>query len=84
MPGYGQETFLAGARVDRQYGMGPLPRVAMMVVLISRAGICTVTFRYDTASFAFPDVLEKSLQLGFDEVIELGRPHPARRRRRTS
>jgi hypothetical protein len=78
VPGYGQETFLAGARVDRQYGMGPLPRVAMMAVLISRAGTCTVTFRYDTASFVVPDVLEKSLQLGFDEVIELGRPRPAR------
>jgi hypothetical protein len=87
VPGYGQETFLAGARVDRQYGIGPLPRVAMMVVLISRAGICTVTFRYDTASFIAPDVLEKSLQLGFDEVIELGRPRPAPSRparRRTS
>jgi diacylglycerol O-acyltransferase / wax synthase len=73
VPGYWQETFLAGARVDRQYGIGPLPRVAMMAVLISRAGICTVTFRYDTASFIAPDVLEKSLQLGFDEVLELGR-----------
>ena len=78
VPGYWQETFLAGARVDRQYGMGPLPRVAMMAVLISRAGICTVTFRYDTASFVVPDLLEKSLQLGFDEVIELGRPRPPR------
>jgi len=81
VPGYGQETFLAGARVDRQYGMGPLPRVAMMAVLISRAGICTVTFRYDTASFIVPDQLEKSLQLGFDEVIDLGRPRPGRRGR---
>jgi len=79
VPGYGQETFLAGARVDRQYGMGPLPRVAMMAVLISRAGICTVTFRYDTASFIAQDQLEKSLQLGFDEVIDLGRPRPGRR-----
>jgi diacylglycerol O-acyltransferase / wax synthase len=79
VPGYGQETFLAGARVDRQYGMGPLPRVAMMAVLISRAGICTVTCRYDTASFTASDELEKSLQLGFDEVIDLGRPGPARR-----
>ena len=78
VPGYSQETFLAGARVDRQYGMGPLPRVAMMAVLISRAGICTVTFRYDTASFIAPDELEKGLQLGFDEVIDLGRPRPAR------
>ena len=73
VPGYTQETFIAGARVERQYGMGPLPRVAMMAVLISRAGICTLTVRYDTLSFAVPDELEKSLQLGLDEVIELGR-----------
>jgi diacylglycerol O-acyltransferase len=76
VPGYTQETFLAGARVDRQYGLGPLPRVAMMAVLISRAGICTVTFRYDTASFSAADQLEKCLRLGFDEVVELGRETP--------
>ncbi len=77
VPGYTQETFLAGARVYRQYGLGPLPRVAMMAILISRAGTCTVTFRYDTASFAAADQLEKCLQAGFDEIVELGRP-PAR------
>jgi diacylglycerol O-acyltransferase / wax synthase len=81
VPGYGQETFLAGARVDRQYGMGPLPRVAMMAVLISRAGICTVTFRYDTASFTAVDQLEKCLRLGFDEVVDLGQPHRRLRER---
>jgi diacylglycerol O-acyltransferase / wax synthase len=73
VPGYAQETFLAGARVDRQYGLGPLPRVGMMAILVSRAGTCTVSFRYDTASFAASDQLEKCLQLGFDEVVELGR-----------
>jgi diacylglycerol O-acyltransferase / wax synthase len=77
VPGYAQETFLAGARVERQYGLGPLPRVAMMAVLISRAGTCTVAFRYDTASFTAADQLEKCLQAGFDEIVELGRP-PAR------
>jgi diacylglycerol O-acyltransferase / wax synthase len=77
VPGYTRETFLAGARVYRQYGLGPLPRVAMMAILISRAGTCTVTFRYDTASFAAADQLEKCLQAGFDEIVELGRP-PAR------
>jgi diacylglycerol O-acyltransferase / wax synthase len=45
----------------------------MMAILISRAGTCTVTFRYDTASFTAADQLEKCLQLGFDEVVELGR-----------
>src|SRR5215475_11485947 len=73
VPGYAQETFLAGARVDRQYGLGPLPRVAMMAILISRAGICTVAFRYDSASFTAPELLEKCLQAGFDEIVELGR-----------
>ena len=77
VPGYAQETFLAGARVERQYGLGPLPRVGMMAILISRAGVCTVAFRYDTASFTASEVLEKCLQLGFDEIVELGKP-PAR------
>ena len=84
VPGYAQETFLAGARVDRQYGMGPLPRVAMMAILVSRAGMCTVAFRYDTASFPAADQLEKCLQLGFDEVVELGRPRPRPAPRGTS
>jgi hypothetical protein len=43
-----------------------------------------VTFRYDTASFTATDLLEKCLQLGFDEVIDLGRPRPRPARRRTS
>src|SRR6202011_1462895 len=77
VPGYVQETFLAGARVERQYGLGPLPRVAMMAILVSRAGSCTVAFRYDAASFAAAEQLEKCLQAGFDEIVELGRP-PAR------
>jgi hypothetical protein len=45
----------------------------MMAILVSRAGTCTVTFRYDTASFPAADQLEKCLQLGFDEIVELGR-----------
>jgi hypothetical protein len=73
VPGYAQDTFLAGAKVERQYVMGPMPRVAMMAVLVSRAGICTLTVRYDTASFIAADQLEKALQLGLDEVVELGK-----------
>ena len=84
VPGYAGETFLAGARVDRQYGLGPLPRVAMMAILVSRAGTCTVTVRYDKASFSAGDQLEKCLQLGFDEVVELGRPRPRPRSRARS
>jgi len=84
VPGYAQDTFLAGAQVERQYGMGPLPRVAMMIVLISRAGICTLTARYDTAAFTDAERLEKCLQLGLDEVVELGRPRPRPRASRSA
>jgi diacylglycerol O-acyltransferase len=82
--------------VDRQYALGPLPRVAMMAILVSRAGTCTVAFRYDTASFSAPEQLEKCLHAGFDEVVEVGRvatrsvskkptgPEPAGSEERTS
>ncbi len=72
VPGYAQETFLAGAAVERQYGLGPMPRVAMMAIMISRAGTCTVAARYDTASFHAADALQECLQAGFDEVVKLG------------
>jgi diacylglycerol O-acyltransferase len=47
VPFYAGETFLAGAKLLRQYAVGPLPGVAMMMVLISRSGYCTITARYD-------------------------------------
>jgi hypothetical protein len=37
-----------------------------------------VAFRYDTASFSAADQLEKCLQAGFDEIVELGRRPPTR------
>ena len=72
VPVYAADTFIAGAKVLRQYGLGPLPGVAMMVVLISRSGYCTITVRYDRASITDPDLLARCLLSGFDEVLALG------------
>lgn len=72
VPVYAGDTFIAGAKVLRQYGLGPLPGVAMMVVLISRSGFCTVTLRYDKASITDPKLLADCLLAGFDEVLALG------------
>src|SRR5215217_8289150 len=52
VPIYPGDTFIAGAKILRHYGIGPLPGVAMMVVLVSRAGYCTITTRYDRAAIA--------------------------------
>jgi diacylglycerol O-acyltransferase len=72
VPVYAGDTFLAGAKILRQYGIGPLPGVAMMVVLISRAGYCTITTRYDRASVRDSDLWARCLLSGFDEVLALG------------
>ena len=72
VPVYAGDTFIAGAQVLRQYGLGPLPGVAMMVVLVSRSGYCTITARYDRASIADPDLFAQCLLAGFDEVLALG------------
>ncbi len=72
VPVYAGDTFIAGAKILRQYGLGPLPGVAMMVVLISRAGYCTISTRYDRASIADSDLWARCLLAGFDEVLALG------------
>jgi diacylglycerol O-acyltransferase len=72
VPVYAGDTFIAGAKIVRQYGLGPLPGIAMMVVLISRAGYCTISARYDRASITDPELFARCLQSGFDEVLALG------------
>jgi diacylglycerol O-acyltransferase len=72
VPVYAGDTFIAGAKILRQYGLGPLPGVAMMVVLVSRGGYITVTARYDQAAVTDGDYFARCLQAGFDEVLTLG------------
>jgi diacylglycerol O-acyltransferase len=77
VPIYPGDTYVAGAKVLRQYGIGPLPGVAMMVVLVSRGGFATITSRYDRAAIAHPDLWAQCLRQGFDEVLALaGEPRP--------
>jgi WS/DGAT/MGAT family acyltransferase len=78
VPVYQGDTFIAGAQVLRQYGLGPLPGVAMMVVLVSRSGWCTVTVRYDRAAVTDEALFARCLQDGFDEVLALAGDPPPR------
>jgi WS/DGAT/MGAT family acyltransferase len=71
VPVYPGDTYLAGAKVLRQYGIGPLPGVAMMVVLISRGGYCTITARYDRAAVRDEALFARCLLEGFDEILAL-------------
>src|SRR5262249_35621655 len=77
VPVYPGDTYIAGAKVLRQYGIGPLPGVAMMVVLISRGGGCTIPVGYDRASVRKEALFAQCLLEGFDEILALaGDPAP--------
>jgi len=77
VPVYPGDTFLVGAKILRQYGIGPLPGVAMMVVLISRGGHCTITARYDRAAIRDEALFARCLLDGFNEILALaGDPAP--------
>jgi diacylglycerol O-acyltransferase / wax synthase len=77
VPVFPGDTYLAGAKILRQYGIGPLPGVAMMVVLISRGGYCTITARYDRAAVRDEALFARCLLEGFDEILALaGEPAP--------
>ena len=71
------DTFIAGAKVLRQYGLGPLPGVAMMVVLVSRGGFAAITARYDRAAIANdPDLFAECLRRGLRRGAGSGRGPP--------
>ena len=77
VPVYPGDTYIAGAKIMRQYGIGPLPGVAMMVVLISRGGWCTITVRYDRAAVQKDELWARCLLEAFDEILALaGDPSP--------
>ena len=78
VPGFPGDIYLAGSKVIRQYGLGPLPGVAMMVSLVSLAGVCTVSVRYDRASITDVDLFARCLEEGFDEVLALSGNRSAR------
>ncbi|OBJ37040.1 diacylglycerol O-acyltransferase [Mycobacterium colombiense] len=78
VPVFPGDTYLAGAKVLRQYGIGPLPGVAMMVVLISRGGWCTITVRYDKAAVRNGALFAQCLLDGFDEILALAGDPPPR------
>lgn len=69
VPSYPVPTWICGQPVVAQYGLGPLPGVAMMATMISRNGVCHVAFRYDTASFENPELLQAALRDAFVEFI---------------
>jgi WS/DGAT/MGAT family acyltransferase len=77
VPGFPEAPYIAGAKMLKTLAFGPLPGVAMMVVMFTEGGMCYVGVHYDTASITEPDLFMRCLREGFDEVLALEHEPPA-------
>jgi len=71
VPGHRGELFLAGGRVEKMLGVGPLPGAAMMVTLVSHLDRATLTVHYDPAALREPAVFVRCLVDSFAEIEAL-------------
>jgi diacylglycerol O-acyltransferase len=78
VPGFPEAPYIAGAKMLKTLAFGPVPGVALMVVLFTEGGICYVGVNYDTASITETDLFAQCLREGFDEILALEHEPPAR------
>ena len=71
MPAFRETVYIGGAKVDRVIPYGPLPGVAVMSVMTSYAGTCSVGLTMDPAAVEEPELFVECLREGFAEVLAL-------------
>jgi hypothetical protein len=71
VPGFRSDVYLAGAKIERFYGFGPLPGCAAMITLVTHGDTCCIAANVDPAAIAEPDRFRRCLGEGFAEVLAL-------------
>jgi WS/DGAT/MGAT family acyltransferase len=71
VPGLRENAYLAGAKIERTYGFGPLPGCATMVTLVSHGEICCIAVNLDPFAVTEPERFARCLTEGFAEVLDL-------------
>ena len=81
VPGLRDDLYLAGARIERVYGFGPLPGCASMITLNTHRDTCCIAANIDPAAITDPELFAQCLERGFAEVLSLhpGAAPPVRR-----
>jgi len=81
VPGFREELFIAGARIERLYGFGPLPGCATMITLVTHGDVCCVAANVDRAAITDTELFGQCMADGFAEVLALheGAQPPVRR-----
>ena len=73
VPGIREDLYLAGAKIERSYGFGPLPGCASMITLVTHGETCCIAANVDPAAITEPQRFARCLEEGFAEVLAL---HP--------
>jgi len=71
VPGIREEVYLAGAKIERMYGFGPLPGCACMITLVTHGETCCIGVNVDPAAVTDIDRFADCLRAGFEEVLAL-------------
>jgi WS/DGAT/MGAT family acyltransferase len=81
VPGFREDLFIAGAKIERVYGFGPLPGCATMITLVTHGDTCCIAANLDLAAITDPELFADCLEQGFIEVLSLadGAEKPLRR-----
>jgi len=80
VPGFQEDLYMAGAKIERVYGLGPLPGCATMITLITHGPTACVGVNLDPAAVTDPELFAECVLGGFAEVLALrpGAPAPTR------
>ena len=65
-------TYLAGARVERVYPLGPMPGSAVTAAMLAQDGTCCLGLTMDSTVVPDPDVLVECVGAELKEVLALG------------
>ena len=81
VPGFRDDLYMAGAKIERVYGLGPLPGCASMITLITHGDTACVGVNIDPAAVTDTELFAQCLVDGFAEVLALhdGSATPVRR-----
>lgn len=71
VPGIREDVYLAGARIERMYGFGPLPGCACMATLVTHGSTCCIGVNVDPAAVIDIDRFANCVRAGFEEVLAL-------------
>lgn len=80
VPGFREDLFIAGAKIEAVYGFGPLPGCATMIAMTSHGSLCCVGANVDRAAVTDPEFFAQCLVDGFSEVLALAGGGEVRRR----